>query len=211
MRYAPLVTAQRDEDLEALEAAEDRSTALATQFDRHRHRLLRMIELRMDPAMRQRVGASDVLQETWLEVSGRIADWLADPRMPFFVWVRFIAAQRLQKLRRYHVGAKKRSLEQQVGLGAFARATSVALTDRLIVSGISPSGAAVRAEMRLQLEDALETMPPTDREVLVLRHFEQLSNNEVATELGISVSAASRRYVRALDRLRTVLDADRAP
>ncbi len=197
---------QADEDLDALREASDRDAELAARFERHRDRLLRMVDLRMDPALRQRIGASDVLQETWVEVNDRIADWLADPRMPFFVWVRFLAAQRLQKLRRFHVATKKRSVGKQVGLGAFANATSVALADRLIVSGVSPSGAAVGAEMRLQLEEALEGMKPQDREVLVLRHFEQLSNNEVAQELGINVPAASRRYRRALGRLRDVLE-----
>lgn len=194
-----------DEDLERLRAAEDTDATLAACFDRHRQRLLRMVDLRMSPTLKQRVGASDVLQETWVEVSARVEDWLADPRMPFFVWIRYLAAQRMQKLRRFHVETQKRSLERQVGLGVFAGATSVALVDRLVGDGLSPSGVMVGAEMRLQLEAALDGMDARDREVLVLRHFEQLTNGEVAVELGITVSAASRRYRRALDRLRDVL------
>ncbi|MDJ0974724.1 MAG: sigma-70 family RNA polymerase sigma factor [Planctomycetota bacterium] len=198
-----------DEDLDALRSpGVDPNQALASRFEHHRARLLRMVELRMDPALRQRVNASDVLQEAYLEINNRLGSYLEDPQMPFFLWIRFITAQRLLKLYRFHVGTKKRDVRRQVVAqrGAFPEATSVALVDQLAQSGISPSGVVVESEMRVQLQAALDEMNPIDREVLVLRHYEELSNAETARELGIHEDAASKRYIRALGRLRTVLE-----
>lgn len=198
-----------DPDVEALQrAGDDRDRRLGELFERHRLRLERMVALRMDPAVRQRVGASDVLQEAYLEIADRLGDYLQDPRMPFFLWIRFITAQRLLKLHRHHAGTKKRDVRRQVRIDAPASpaATSAALVDHLAATGVTPSGVAVVGEMRLQLEAALDRMNPTDREVLVLRHFEELSNVETAEALGIGVDAASKRYLRALARLREVLE-----
>ena len=203
-----------DDDLLALQAAgSGRDAALAAALDRHRLRLLRMVDVRMHPALRGRIGASDVLQDAWLEISERLGDYLADPRMPFFLWIRFITAQRLVALHRRHLGAQKRDVRRQVSLGrgAFPSATSVALVDRLVAAGTTPTQGAVRGELRLQLEEALDRMNPADREVLVLRHFEELTNAEAADELGIEKPAASKRYVRALRRLREVLESGGFP
>lgn len=198
----------QDEDLEALRApGGDPKERLATRFERHRDRLLRMVQLRMDPALKQRVSASDVIQEAYLEINNRLGDYLDNPRMPFFLWIRFITAQRLLKLYRFHVGTKKRDVRRQVvaARGAFPAATSVALVDQLAKTGLTPSGVVVEHEMKSQLQHALDDMNEVDREVLVLRHYEELSNAEAAKELGISEDAASKRYIRALGRLRKVL------
>ena len=197
-----------DPDLQALQAAgNERDQRLGELFERHRQRLQRMVELRMDPALRQRVGASDVLQEAWLEISSRLGNYLDQPNMPFFLWIRFITAQRLLKLHRHHAGTKKRDVKRQVPVDrrGFPQATTAGMAHQLAASGISPSGVAVEAELRLQLEEALGSMREDDREVLVLRHFEELSNAETARELGIQPDAASKRYLRALERLRNVL------
>lgn len=196
-----------DEVAQLQEAGEDRGRALADLLGRHRPRLLRMVELRMDRHLKARVGASDVLQDAYLEISSRLGDYLADPRMPFFLWVRFITAQNLARLYRFHVGAQKRDVRRQV-VSAHPHlpgATTVALVNHLVATGISPTGAAVRGEMRMQLAEALDQLKPEDREVLVLRHFEELSNAETARELGIKEDAASKRYLRALERLRGAL------
>jgi RNA polymerase sigma-70 factor (ECF subfamily) len=168
-----------------------------------------MVELRMDPRLRARLGASDVLQDAFVEASERLGDYLADPRMPFFLWLRFITAQRLLALHRRHLEAKKRDARRQVAAGGrgFPAATSIALAANLVDRGTTPTEGAVREELRRRLEDALDKMTPQDREVLVLRHFEELSNAEAARELGIEESAASKRYLRALKRLREVLEA----
>ena len=197
-----------DDDLLALKSAGDaRDTVLAARLARHRQRLQRMVEMRMHPALKGRVGASDVLQDAYLDIAGRIGEYLEDPRMPFFLWIRFLTAQRLVALQRRHLGAKKRDVRKQVPLDrrGFPSATSVALVDRLAAMGTTPTQGAVRGELRAQLELALDEMNGADREILVLRHFEELTNVEAARELGIETSAASKRYVRALRRLREIL------
>ena len=210
-RYSELVGSDQapDEDIADLEAAgEDREQVLARVFDRHRRRLERMVEIRMHPAVRGRIGVSDVLQEAFLEVSGRLGDYLADPSLPFFLWLRVLTAQKLIAEHRRHLGAQKRDVRRQVSRGrpGFPEATSVVLVEHLVGGGTTPTQAAVRAELRVQLEEALDQMKPSDREVLVLRHFEELTNVEAARELGIERAAASKRYVRAVQRLGALLE-----
>lgn len=200
-----------DEDLGALQSAGDDAEArrerLGDLLEKHRGRLLRMVELRMDPALKARVGASDVLQEANIEIARRLDAYLEDPRMPFFLWVRFITAQRLLKVRRYHVGAQKRDARREISADAplGPSASAVAMVDHLIASGVTPSLAVAESEYRRQLLGALEEMNPLDREVLVLRHFEEMSNADAAHSLGIQPDAASKRYIRALERLAGVL------
>ena len=200
-----------DEDLAKLQAAGDdasaRSQELGDLLEKHRGRLLRMVELRMDPALKARIGASDVLQEANIEIASRLDGYLENPRMPFFLWVRFITAQRLLKMRRFHVGAQKRSASREVSADApmGPSASAVALVDHLIASGVTPSLAIATDEYRRQLMEALDEMNPMDREVLVLRHFEEMSNQDAARALGIQTDAASKRYIRALERLAGVL------
>ena len=201
---------EQDRDLRALQEAgadeAERQARLGTLLEAHRARLLRMVDLRMDPSLRARIGASDVLQESWLEVSNRLDSYLENPRMPFFVWVRFITAQRLLKMHRFHAGAQKRSVGREVREAPAApQATSIALVDRLMGSGLTPSVVMAEDEFRLRLQEALDGMNPLDREVLVLRHFEEMSNVETAQALDIGVDAASKRYIRALERLAGVL------
>jgi RNA polymerase sigma-70 factor (ECF subfamily) len=199
-----------DADLRALQSAgadaHARQARLGELLEEHRARLLRMVELRMDPALRARIGASDVLQESWLEVSNRLDAYLENPRMPFFVWIRFITAQRLLKLHRFHAGAQKRSVGREVREAPSGpEATSIALVDRLMGGGLTPSLVMAEGEFRTHLLAALDEMNPLDREVLVLRHFEEMSNAETARALDIGTDAASKRYIRALERLASVL------
>jgi RNA polymerase sigma-70 factor (ECF subfamily) len=197
-----------DPDLEALRAAgADRDQVLARVFERHRRRLLKMVHLRMDPHLKAREGVSDVLQEAYLEISDRLDAYLQDPRLPFFLWLRTLTAQRLIRLHRRHVGAQRRDVRRQVPLQGtgLPEASSVAMVDVLEASMTSPPDAALRTERRARLAAALDTIKSEDRDVLVLRHFEELSNGEVAAHLGIGTAAASKRYVRALRRLQEVL------
>jgi RNA polymerase sigma-70 factor (ECF subfamily) len=181
--------------------------ALAELFDRYRDRLRRMVRLRMDRRLRGRVDPSDVLQEAQVEILRRAAAYAADPRLPPFLWIRFITGQRLMALHRHHLGARLRSAGQEIALhhGPIPQATSASLAEMLLGRLTSPTQAAQRAEVRLMLQEALNGMDPLDREVLTLRHFEELSNAEVAQLLGLSKTAASNRYIRALERLRESL------
>jgi RNA polymerase sigma-70 factor, ECF subfamily len=182
--------------------------ALAELFAAQRARLRRMVRLRMDRRLQGRLDPSDVLQEAFLEASQRLPEFRADPRLQAHLWLRFLTGQRLLILHRRHLGTQMRDVGQEISLyqGAFPAVTSASLAAQLLGRNSSPSQAAIRAEVQIRLQEALNTLEPLDREVLALRHFEELTNSETAQVLGLTKSAASNRYVRALARLKTVLD-----
>jgi RNA polymerase sigma-70 factor, ECF subfamily len=181
--------------------------ALGSLLERHGDRLRRMVALRMDRRLKGRIDASDVIQEAYLEASVRLAEYLRDPSMPFFLWLRFLAGQKLVTLHRHHLGVQMRTAGQEVALcrGPLPEASSAALAGQLLGHDTRPSEAAVRAELKIRLQDGLNSMDPLDREVLALRHFEQLSRAEIAQVLGVFEAAAGKRYIRALERLKQVL------
>jgi RNA polymerase sigma-70 factor (ECF subfamily) len=183
------------------------SRALGDLFGRHRDRLRRMIQLRLDRRLRGRLDPSDVLQEAFLEFSRALADYLRNPTMPLFLWLRFLTGRKLQALHRRHLRTRMRAAGREVALapGAMPPAPSESLAAQLLGRFTTPSQAALRAELRARVQDALGGMEPLDREVLALRHFEQLNNSEAAQVLEISETAASNRYVRALKRLKKTL------
>jgi RNA polymerase sigma-70 factor (ECF subfamily) len=183
--------------------------ALDELFSRHRSRLRRMVVLRLARSLQGRVDASDVIQDALLEASRRFPRYLEERSMPFFLWLRFLTGQALAAIHRRHLGVKARDPRREVSLhaGSLPEATSEALAAQLLGRLTSPSQALARAEFRLRLQDALNGLDPEEREVLALRHFEQLSNAEAAKELGIKEAAASKRYVRALTRLEGILAA----
>jgi RNA polymerase sigma-70 factor (ECF subfamily) len=183
------------------------AAALAALFDRHRDRLRRMVRLRLDRRLQGRVDPSDVLQEAYLDVAQRAPEYLAERRLPFFLWLRLLTGQRLLMIHRRHLGAQMRDAGLEVSLhrGPFPQASSASLAAQLLGRLTSPTQAAVRAEMQVRLQEALNSMDPLDREILVLRHFEELSNTDTAAILGIQKSAASNRYIRALKRLKDIL------
>ena len=181
--------------------------ALAKLFAHYRQRMKRMVELRMDRRLQGRADPSDVLQEAYIDAHQRVRHYLAKPQMSFFLWLRQVAMQRLIDVHRRHLGAKMRDARQEVSLyhGDPSAVTSASIAAQLVGHLTSPSQQAARAELIGQVEEALEQMDPVDREVLVLRHFEELANNDIAEVLGITKAAASNRYVRALSRLRSAL------
>jgi RNA polymerase sigma-70 factor (ECF subfamily) len=185
---------------------EERKRVLADLFVKYTDRLKAMVRLRLDPRLKGRLDPSDVLQEAYLEASRRLEEYTQKPALPFHLWLRLITGQRLLDLARYHTRARRDARHDQPLPGErIPEATSLGLTDALIEDGTSPSQAAAREELRQKVTEALESMDPVDREVLALRHFEQLSNGEVAGVLGIEESAASKRYFRALDKLRKIV------
>ena len=187
-------------------ASGDREAA-GELLELHRERLTRMVRLRLDPRVQGRMGVSDVLQEAYLEAARRLADYLRAPDMPFYLWLRFIAGQRVLMVHRRHLRVKARAAGREVRLEAAAgpAASSICVAAELAGRETSPTLAAARAELRDRLAEALESMEPIDREVLTLRHLEHLSNAEASRVLGIDPDAASKRYVRALRRMREAL------
>lgn len=179
---------------------------LAELFSEYRGRLERMVHFRMDPRLRSRIDVGDVLQEAYLDAAKRVDNYLANPSAPFFVWLRGITLNTLMDVHRRHLGAALRDAGREVSLyRKTTDATSELLAAQLVGRLTSPSQAVMREELIAQVEEALRQMDDMDREVLALRHFEQLSNNEVAEVLGLTKTAASNRYVRALARLREIL------
>ena len=160
----------------------------------------------MDRRLQGRIDPSDVLQETFLEAARRVVDFARDPTTSVYLWLRFLTGQKLVDLARRHLGSKMRDagLEISIYRGSLPQASSVSLAAQLLGRFTSPSRAAIRAETQLKVQEALNRMDPIDREVLALRHFELLSNGEVATVLGLSKAAASNRYVRALKRMKEI-------
>jgi len=190
---------------EALAAG--RESALAGVLAECASRLRKMIEFRLDPCLWGRVDVDDVLQDVFLAASRRLPDYLLDPAVPVFVWLRTMTQQVLADTYRRHLGAQRRDAACEVPLHkrGTASSASISIAARLAASVTSPSKAAVRADDREHLHAALEKMDPIDREVLALRHFEDLGNDDAAEVLGLKKAAASNRYVRALKRLKDIM------
>jgi RNA polymerase sigma-70 factor (ECF subfamily) len=169
-------------------AAGGDEAALAELFGRYRTRLRQMVRLRLDRRLQGRVDPSDVLQEAYLDVADQLPHYLRKPEMSFFLWLRLVTGQRLMRLHRQHLGAQMRDAGKAVSLyrGALPQASSVSLAAHLLGRMTTASQAIARAEIQLQLQSALNGMDPIDREVIALRHFEELSNAEAAAVLGSS-------------------------
>jgi RNA polymerase sigma-70 factor, ECF subfamily len=176
-------------------------------FAAHRERLRRMAAVRMSSSLRSRLDASDIVQEAYLEACRRLPDYLESRPMPFFLWLRYLTGQTLLTLHRRHVGTKARDPRREVPIHgtSMPEATSESLAAQLLGKLSTPSQVVGKAELKGRVQDALNGLDPPEREILALRHFEQLSNAEAAEELGIKEAAASKRYVRALVRLRGIL------
>ena len=181
--------------------------AMNDLFARHRDRLKRMVHLRLSRRLQGRVDDSDVLQEALLDVTGRLREYAAEPKMPFFLWLRHITGLKLAEIHRRHLGTQLRDADREVTLhrGGLPDADSMSLAAHLLGQLTTPSQAAIKAETRLMVQEALNNMDPVDREVLALKHFEQLSTSEIAEVLGMSKAGAGSRYLRAIKRLKEVL------
>ena len=188
-------------------AVEGDSRAWEQLLNDNRARLRRMVALRLDRRLQGRIDPSDILQESFIDAARRLPEYAKNPSMPFFIWLRRLTGQRLMEQHRRHLGAQARDATREVSLyqGAFPEATTADLAANLLGELTSPSQAVIRIEQKKRLQDALDSLEPIDREILVLRHFEQLSNGEVSEVLSLDKSAASKRYVRAMERLKDVL------
>jgi RNA polymerase sigma-70 factor, ECF subfamily len=183
------------------------AAAVNRLLDRHREGLRRMIDLRMDQMVRRRVDASDIVQEVLIEANRRLNDYLANPALPFHLWLRQMAQDRLIDAHRRHRGAARRSIdrEQPLAAGSVDQSTydlAAALAD----SELTPAAAATWHELERRFHAAVEQLDEQDREVILMRHFEFMSNSDVAQALNLSEAAAGMRYLRAMRRLREKLD-----
>ena len=192
-----------------LHAGKGESAAVNELLERHRVGLKNMVSARMDQKLARRIDARDVVQDVLLEASQRLADYVRDPKMPFGLWLRHLARDRIIDLHRRHRVARRRTLDRERGLSAPERPdqSSLELAAQLRDPELTPAAATLRKELYVRFVEAIDTLEEEDREILLMRHFEQLSNSEAAELLGLSQPAAGMRYLRALRRLREVLGA----
>lgn len=188
-------------------AAQGEARALEELLSRYRDRLKRMVHLRLSRRLQGRIDDSDVLQEAFLDISRKLADYAQQPALPLYLWLRHMTGLKLAEVHRRHLGTQMRDADREVTLhrGGLPEADSVSLAAQLLGKLTTPSQAAIKAETRLYVQEALANMDPIDREVLALKHFEQLSTSEIAEVLGLSKAGAGSRYLRAIKRLKEIL------
>lgn len=192
------------------DVADGNESAVNRLMDRHREAVRRMIQMRLDRALARRVDASDIVQDVLLEASQRLNDYLTNPSMPFHLWLRQLAKDRIIDMHRRHRAAKRRSVDREQnlsGLGSDER-SAADLATLLQAAELTPAAAALRKEMEERFLLALDQLEETDREIIVMRHFEQLGNTDVAKALQLTPPAAGMRYLRAIRRLRELLGSD---
>jgi RNA polymerase sigma-70 factor (ECF subfamily) len=197
------------ERLLARAASSGDGAAWGTLLTGHQERLTRMVAFRMDPRLRGRIDAADVVQDAFVEAAEHRDGYFGAPAPvpPLFLWLRGVVSNKLLEVTRHHLGTRMRDAKRESPLDAPRRPdeTSAALCEHLTAGLTRPSVAAARGEVKTRLAEALHAMDPTDREVLAMRHFEQLTSAEAAQLLGIQERAAAKRYLRALQRLKDIL------
>lgn len=192
------------------EVGEGDQSAVNRLLDRHREAVRRMVQMRLDHAVARRVDASDVVQDVMLEASQRLTDYLRNPSMPFHLWLRQLAKDRMIDMHRRHRGAQRRSVDREQNISSFNSDDQSAadLTSLLRDAELTPAASALRKEMEERFVLALDQLEENEREIIIMRHFEHLGNGEVAEALGLSAPAAGMRYLRAIRRLRELLGTD---
>jgi RNA polymerase sigma-70 factor (ECF subfamily) len=187
-------------------ARQGEQPALTELFRLHEQRLLRMVDLRLDTSLRRRMDPADVVQDAWVEVVRRFDEWCRQDKLPLHVWLRLITSQSLALAQRRHLAAQMRSAQRDVPQHVRPpHVSSASVANAFIDSATSPSQVVVREEIRQRVHAAIEELEDIDREIVAMRHFEGLTNEETAAELDIEPSAASMRFMRALLRLRPAL------
>jgi RNA polymerase sigma-70 factor (ECF subfamily) len=180
--------------------------ALSEVYRAYQPQLVRMVELRLATTLRRRIDPADVVQEAWLEILRRFDEWCARDDVPFPVWVRLTTRQALaETTRRYLARGIEAAPRDERAYLSSTNVSAVGMADAFVASTTSPTQGAQREEVRIRVLDAIEALDPVDREIVALRHLEGLSNADTAAELKIEPSAASKRYTRALLRLRPQL------
>ncbi len=190
-----------------VQAGQGDREAVNRLLELHRASLRRIVQMRLDRAIARRVDASDIVQDVLLEANDRLADYLADPRMPFHLWLRHMAKDRIIEMHRRHRGAQRRSLDREQSLASpqFADRSSLNLAQMLVDHELTPAAENIRRELEQRFIVAVDQLEDDDRDIILMRHFEQLGNSEAAEALGLSPAAAGMRHLRALRKLRAIL------
>ncbi len=173
-------------------------------LERHRDALRRMVDMRIDKAIARRIDASDIVQDVLIEANRRLKNY--DGSIPFHLWLRQLAKDRLIDMHRKHRVAQKRSVDREASLSRmYADQSSMQLAEQLKDMELTPAAATIRKELEERFLVAIDQLKEEDREIILMRHYEQLGNQEVAQALDISPQAASMKLLRALQKLRTIL------
>ena len=200
-----------DQTQDLLKDVENGDTSAVNRLlNRHREAVRRMVQMRLDQAVARRVDASDVVQDVMLEASQRLSDYIRSPSMPFHLWLRQLAKDRIIDMHRRHRAAQRRSVDREqnnINVGSDNQ-SAADLTALLRDAELTPAASALRKEMEERFVLALDQLDESDREIVIMRHFEHLGNGEVAAALGLSAPAAGLRYLRAIRRLRELLGSD---
>lgn len=189
------------------EVGRGKTEAVNQLLERHRVALRKLVQLRLDRKIARRIDASDVVQDVLLEANERLQEYIANPQMPFHLWLRHLARDRMIDMHRRHRGAQRRSLDRERSLASpqFSDQSSFDLASQLAASELTPAAASIRRELEQRFLSALDLLDDDDRDILLMRHFEQLGNSEAAEALGLSAAAAGMRHLRALRKLRAIL------
>ncbi|MEL6106586.1 MAG: sigma-70 family RNA polymerase sigma factor [Planctomycetota bacterium] len=192
--------------LDAARSGDD--DAVNRLMEKHRKSIRRLVELRLDRKVQRRVDVSDVVQDVMVEASSRLEKYLQDPAMAFHLWLRQIAWDRIIDTYRRHRVSAKRNMDREQPMAAPAGPdhSTMELAIQLCDPSLTPSAAATQREIAMKVEEAIETLNDQDREIILMRHYEHLTNLEIAEVLGLNPPAASMRYLRAVRRLRETLE-----
>ena len=199
---------ETDETQQLLDDAKQGDAAAINRLmERHRNSLRRLVQMRLDQKVQRRVDVSDVVQEVLIEANRRLREYLQNPVMSFHLWLRQIAKDRIIDAHRRHRVSAKRSVDREQALAAPAGGdrSTIELVAQLCDPELTPAAAATQQEMARRVERAIAQLGDQDSEIIVMRHYEQLSNQEIAEALQLSEPAASMRYLRAVRRLRALL------
>lgn len=192
---------KRLNDLDVIHHGPDRS-GFNEILIKYRNRLKKVISMRINLQLQGRLDASDIIQDAYVEASRTLDAYLEDPKIPVYLWLRHLVGEKLIQAHRFHLCAKKRQADREVSIHAKMPSANSHSIAAQLVGGIStPSQAAIRNENKRLLMEALDKMDDIDREVLVLRHFEQLTGRETAIVLDMGHEAVKKRYIRALEKL----------
>ena len=202
------MTAQLGPDTEELvrRVGAGDQAAVSQLLDRHRERLRRMVAARLDPRLLARVDPSDVVQEALLKAAQRLPEYARARPLPFYPWLRQLAWDRLVEMHQQHVRAGKRSVTREQADAVLSDQSALLLVAQLVDPGTGPGGQLLRKELRERLHAALAALPAQDREILIMRHLEQLKVSEIAAVLQLSEGAVKMRRLRAIQKLRELLD-----
>ena len=178
-------------------------------MERHRDSLRRLVQMRLDRAVGRRVDASDVVQDVLFEASRRLDDFIQDGKLPFHLWLRQLAKDRIVDMHRRHRAAQRRTVDREQPLAVqFGDQSSLDLAAQLRDHELTPAAMVLRRELEERFLQAVDQLPEDDRDIILMRHFEHLGNSEVAKALGLTPPAAGMRYLRALRKLREILGDD---